>query len=190
MNIFKKILCMVTLLFSSLFLCIGYAELSSELKISGIVGADIPKTLFISAVKVTANNNVTVQNQAYTSTVLSTNTSYNGSGANIEFEVTFFNGSDLIYEYIGTEYNTHSNNNISHTVSNITEKQTVNGQSYVTLKLNFTSNTNNANLNSIINFKFVVKNTSENVGVANHEALTDAMINDPTYGLNNSDKDF
>ena len=187
MNVLKKILCILTLFFASLFISVGYAELSSEFKISGIVAADIPKTLFISSVKVTVNNNVTVQNQAYTSTVLSTTTSYSGSGANIEFEVTFYNGSDLIYEYIGTEYNTHSNNNVSRTVSNITEKQTVEGKSYVTIKLKFTSNINNATLNSIINFKFAVKNTSENVGVANHEALSDAMINDPTNGLNNSD---
>lgn len=104
----------------------------------------------------------------------------------ITYELTFYNGSDLIYEYVDEVIHTHSNNNVTYTVANLLSGTRIEPKSYVTAYLFFESNVTTT-LNSIINFKFAVANLEENVGIANHESLVEAMVDDPTNGLNNPD---
>ena len=185
MSIFKKIICCVSLLLSSLVISIGYAELSKDLEIKGIITGEMAKTIFITNVDIISTNNAQLEGRNYTGTVLTSNTTYTRNNSSVVLEVTFYNGSELIYEYDREIVNTHTNNNVNYQVANIVNKQEVKPHTYVKLEISFTSSAT-GNLLSIINFNFVVADTEDNVGVNNHASLIDAMVNDPTHGLNNS----
>lgn len=188
MIMLKRIFCCVALLFVSLFLGIGYAQLSKEFEVKGLLSAEMPKSVFIVGTEIVSQTDTVVNNSIASSTVFNSSTTYiprNGN-ASIAFKITFYNGSDLIYQYAETEVNTHSNSNVSYQVSDIIVNQTINPREYTTALVSFNT-TVNSTLSSIINFRFVVANTKDNVGIANHESLVSAMLDDPTNGLNNPD---
>lgn len=184
MVVLKKTLCCLCLLFVCLFLGIGYAQISQRLVISSELESQPPKTIFIYSVNEVSSSNAVLESEAHAETALITSSTYNSSSANIVLEITFFNGSDLIYEYTGIEQASHSNSNVSYVLSKLSLKQRVEAKTFCTATLTFTSKSQ-ASLDSALNFKFIVANTEENVGSSNHESLVDAMVNDPAEGLNN-----
>lgn len=184
MFLFKRTLTCLCLLFTCLFLSVGYAKISTNLAITSEVESAPPNILFIYSVSEISINNAVLESESHVQTALVTNSKYNSSSSSIVLEITFFNGSDLIYEYSGIEQATHSTSNVSYVLTKLALKQKIEPKSFCTATLTFTSKAQ-ASLASAINFKFVVANTEENVGASNHHSLVDAMINDPTEGLNN-----
>jgi hypothetical protein len=185
MKLIKKVIICIALAFSILFVGVGYASLSTDFEIKGLLSAEIPNKVFITAVTEHEANNASVASKTFSSTVLNTSTYMTGTSS-IVYEVTFFNGSDLIYEYVTEEIHTHSNQNVSYLVTDLLSGQQVKPKTYITAYLRLNSNVTTTE-NLILNFKFVVANLDVNIGVNNHVSLIDAMVNDPTNGLNTSD---
>lgn len=187
MKLINKVLCCGALSFSMLFVGIGYATITDELEINGLVSAQIPNKVFLTSAIPETLNNAVVNSSSFTSTILNTSLIFDASSGSSEagYKLTFYNGSNLIYEYDDEIVQTYSNNNVTYTVTNLLSGQLVQPKSYVTAYIFFDSNVTTT-LNSIINFNFVVSNTDENIGLSNHESLIDAMLNDPTNGLNTS----
>ena len=171
-----------------LFVGVGYAQITEEFEIKGLIAAVMPNKVFMTSVLDSNHKNATVNSKTYSGTVLNTSTIFNANSgtSGITYELTFYNGSDLIYEYVSEVVHTHSNNNVTYTVTNLLSGTRIEPKTYVTAYLFFESNVTTT-LNSIINFRFAVANLETNVGVANHVSLAEAMIDDPTNGLNNPD---
>ena len=188
MKIVNKILTCIALIFSLLFVGLGYASISDDFQINGIVTVETPKKLFISSVIDSNHNNAVVNSKVYTGTVLNTSTIFNSSSGSsgITYEITFYNGSNLIYEYDQEVIQTHSNNNVSYNVTNLLSGTRIEPKTFITAYL-FLSSSVTTTLSSIIDFHFHVANLEDNIGLENHEALIDAMINDTVNGLNNPD---
>ena len=188
MKTIRKILTSLALIFSMLFVGVGYAQITEEFEIKGLVAAVMPNKVFMTAAIDANHKNATVNSKTYSGTVLNTSTIFNANSgtSGITYELTFYNGSDLIYEYVSEVVHTHSNNNVTYTVANLLSGTRIQPKTYVTAYLFFESNVTTT-LNSIINFRFAVANLETNVGVANHVSLSEAMIDDPTNGLNNPD---
>ncbi len=188
MKIFRKILTSIALIFSMLFVGVGYASITDDFEIKGLIAASMSNKVFLTSVLDSNHKNANVNSKTFSGTVLNTSTIFNGQngGAGITYELTFYNGSNLIYEYVEEVVQTHSNNNVTYTVTNLLSGTQVPPKTYVTAYLFFNSNVTTT-LNSIINFHFAVADIDDNIGTANHESLIEAMINDPTNGLNNPD---
>ena len=188
MKIINKILTCFALIFSMLFVGVGYAQISDDFEIKGLIVAEMPNKVFMTAAIDTNQQNATCNSKTYSGTVLNSTTIFNANNgtSKITYELTFYNGSDLIYDYVDEVIHTHSNNNVTYTVTNLLSGTRIEPKSYVTAYLFFESNVTTT-LNSIINFKFAVANLEDNVGIANHESLVEAMVDDPTNGLNNPD---
>ncbi|MBO5939022.1 MAG: hypothetical protein J6Q82_05940 [Clostridia bacterium] len=95
----------IVLSFMCVFTCIGYAEISEVLIISGRAKADIPSGLFITAVSTNSTSRVdknTVSHLPYTTTVDSTisRQSRNYVGT-VTYNVTVLNNTELTYSYRG-----------------------------------------------------------------------------------------
>ena len=184
----NKILTCIALIFSMLFVGVGYAKISDDFEIKGLIAAVMPNKVFMTSALDSNQQNSTCNSKTYTGTVLNTTTIFNANNgtSKITYELTFYNGSNLIYEYVKEDVHTHSNNNVSYIVTNLLSGTRVPPKTYVTAYLIFESNVTTT-LNSIINFRFAVANLEDNVGIANHESLVEAMVDDPTNGLNNPD---
>ena len=188
MKIINKILTCFALIFSMLFVGVGYAQISDDFEIKGLIVAEMPNKVFMTAAIDTNQQNATCNSKTYSGTVLNSTTIFNANNgtSKITYELTFYNGSDLIYDYVDEVIHTHSNNNVTYTVTNLLSGTRIEPKSYVTAYLFFESNVTTT-LNSIINFRFAVANLDDNIGGANHESLVGAMVDDPTNGLNNPD---
>ena len=188
MRSIRKLITYVVLIFSMLIVGVGYSQITENFEINGIVTVETPKKLFISSVLDSNHNNATVNSKEYTGTVLNSSTIFNSSNgkSGITYEITFYNGSNLIYEYSEEVVHTHSNNNVRYVVTNLISGTRVEPKTYITAYLFFESSVTTT-LNSIIDFYFHVANLEDNIGIENHEALIDAMINDTVNGLNNPD---
>ncbi len=95
----------IVLSFMCVFTCIGYAEISEVLIISGRAKADIPSGLFITAVSTDSTSRVdknTVSHLPYTTTIDSTisRQSRNYVGT-VTYNVTVLNNTKLTYSYRG-----------------------------------------------------------------------------------------
>lgn len=188
MRTLRRILCCVALLFVSLFLGIGYAQLSNDFEVKGMVSLEVSKKVFISNVLVKNEVNAQLNNQSYTSTTLNTTTKFSPqqNSGYVVLEVTFYNGSDLIYEYESETIPSQSNSNVAYQIVDLSIGQKMQPKTYLTAQL-FLNSSVNATLDFMINFNFVVSNTKDNVGVANHVSLIDAMLNDLENGMNTAD---
>lgn len=188
MKVFNKILTCLSLVFSMLFVGVGYAQISDDFEIKGLIAVVMPNKVFMTSALDSNHQNSTCNSKTYSGTVLNTSTIFNSNNgtSRITYELTFYNGSDLIYEYVKEDVHTHSNSNVKYVVTNLLSGTQIQPKTYVTAYLIFESNVTTT-LNSIINFKFAVANLSDNIGMANHKSLVEAMVDDPTYGLNNPD---
>jgi hypothetical protein len=164
---------------SAIFICLGYASLTSELKVEGYIEAGPPEAVFIASVKVSGDpTNATAgeikfgQQFGYTNLITNfTKTGY--QNATIVYEIEVFNNTKYKYSYIGTAYETNSSQytgnkylganrgiNISVKDANngtFDENDVLNpGESitfYATYKLG-TSITRNKEFSTIVNYKF------------------------------------
>lgn len=183
MTKFEKIFCCLIPLCICLFLGIGYAQITKELEITGLISASIPNTVYIVSVNEKEVTNVTINSETHTSTLVTSSLDFAASSS-ITYEITFYNGSDLIYQYIGDERTTYSNNNVTYTYTGIEKNQDIDPKTFYTMELTFSSNSA-ATLNSTLYFEFIVKNTEDNVGISNHQSLIEAMLDNVENGLNN-----
>ena len=156
MKLINKVLCCGALSFSMLFVGIGYATITDELEINGLVSAQIPNKVFLTSAIPETLNNAVVNSSSFTSTILNTSLIFDASSGSSEagYKLTFYNGSNLIYEYDDEIVQTYSNSNVTYTVTNLLSGQLVQPKSYVTAYIFFDSNVTTT-LNSIINFNFV-----------------------------------
>ena len=170
MKLFNKILTCLALVFSMLFVGVGYAQISDDFEIKGLIAAVMPNKVFMTAALDSNHVNSTCNSKTYSGTVLNTSTIFNSSSgtSRITYELTFYNGSDLIYEYVKEDVHTHSNNNVKYVVTNLLSGTQIQPKTYVTAYLIFESNVTTT-LNSIINFRFAVANLDDNIGMANHK---------------------
>lgn len=126
MNSICKIAIVLTICISTLFLGVGYAELSNNLDISGFVNIDIPTPTGIYI------TNVEVYNTAYINTSLSTyeyflptnlksNVTASRENAYITYAITVYNNSNVTYWYLGIDKsNDYGTNNLIGTQNGIT----------------------------------------------------------------------
>jgi hypothetical protein len=103
---FKKIIFAITLLFSSLFVGLGYAALTQELSIGGTIDSEPPKKVgfYISNVEVSSSSNTQIlDHKIFSPTILSTEFNINNGGS-ITFKVTVTNDTNLTYWYDELQY--------------------------------------------------------------------------------------
>lgn len=188
MKTIKRIICCIFLSFSMLFIGIGYASLTRDFEIKGIVSANVPSKVFITSASPKNQTNASLTSSTYTGTVLNSSMVFNPSNGNSQlvYEIVFYNGSDLIYEFESLTFPTYSNQNVQYLLTGLYPEQEIEPKTFFSCQLTFTSNVPTT-FNVISNFNFIVSNTEDNVGLFNHESLIDAMLNDPTNGLNNAD---
>ena len=89
-----------------LFTCIGYAALTENVSISGIINADPsePEGLFISDVKVYSTSGLSSNSvDIVLPTNLSSSFNVTTQNARITYEITVYNKTDMTYWYLGTE---------------------------------------------------------------------------------------
>ena len=141
MKLINKILTSIALIFSMLFVGVGYAQISDDFEIKGLIVAEMPNKVFMTAAIDVNQQNATCNSKTYSGTVLNSTTIFNANNgtSKITYELTFYNGSDLIYEYVDEVIHTHSNNNVTYTVSNLLSGTRIEPKSYVTAYLFFES---------------------------------------------------
>ena len=165
----KKILNVVLgclIIFSTLFLGIGYAALSNKiLSVDGSVSAEVTDGMFISDVQYVSNVGADLTNSQiidYTGTMLHSNialSSTNGSSS-ITYQVSIFNNSDSLKQFKGISYldDLYSNSNITYTLSGFNVGDTIDKGVEKTFNITFayrsTSNLTNNTLESYLNFDF------------------------------------
>ena len=139
MKTIRKILTSLALIFSMLFVGVGYAQMTEEFQIKGLIVSEMPNKVFMTEVHDSNHTNATVNSKTYSGTVLNTTTIFNASSgtSGITYTLTFYNGSDLIYEYVSEVVHTHSNNNVKYTVTNLASGTRIQPKTYVTAYLFF-----------------------------------------------------
>ena len=150
------------LLFSSMFLSIGYARVSKELSVTGTVTADPPKIVYILSATATSGN---VSNIAESGTVLSSKvTLENKASSQAVIHVTVKNNTEYPYVFNGIVYTegagTYDNTAISVSASIKKGVELASGamaEFDVIFKYKSGVSTNKV-LNSVINLSFVPPN--------------------------------
>ena len=154
------------IIFSTLFLGVGYAALSNKLlNVDGTVSAEATEGMFISDVQYVSNVGADLTNSQiidYTGTMLHSNialSSTNGSSS-ITYQVSIFNNSDSLKQFKGISYldDLYSNSNITYTLSGFNVGDTIDKGVEKTFNITFayrsTSNLTNNTLESYLNFDF------------------------------------
>ena len=99
----------ILLTFLCLFSSLGYAAVSSTMRVSGSVKTDIPYGLFITSVSTTSNSNTDKNEVSYLeySTTLDSTISRKGNSAGtVTYTVSVLNNTKLTYSYRGIYYQT------------------------------------------------------------------------------------
>lgn len=189
---FKKITLIITLLFSMLFVGLGYARLSVDFNIGGTIEVDPPQppAFYISNVTLEDTNNAQIlKYDKYMPTIVNTEFSIN-KGGSITLKVTVTNDSNLTYWYEEMQYIPDNENNslIQNKTITITTKDKSNESSatfnasdwvpamssrdfYVT----YNSNSNITNVKLSVNFHF--ENRLDFV----HDEFSNILNNPDTY---------
>jgi len=157
----KKLIGIILII--SLFMCIGYAEVSDTiLNITGQIEATTQEGVFISNVETT--DTLSVVNY-YVGTMLDSKTVLGTtSGLTVSYNITLYNNSDKEEVFIGVltdgsdEY-LYSNENIEYTLTGLTEYETVISKNSslkftITFKYKEGVSTSNNILESKLNFRF------------------------------------
>ena len=168
---FKKITLIITLLFSMLFVGLGYARLSVDFNIGGTIEVDPPPkpSFYISAVEfVSVSNGQNISYQEYSPTIFNTEFSLNRNGS-ITYKITVTNDTTLTYWYDELQYVPDNLNNSliqNSTVKIITKDKstessaTFNSSDWVPsmtsrdFYVTYSSNSNVSNVKLSINFHF------------------------------------
>lgn len=163
MKILLKVLFGISLLFMCLFVCVGYASLTSELTLDGTVDITPPEELFITSVTGSGTNGAATTVNSFTSTIVSSRTNLGtNKNATATYRITVYNNTDTVYGYSGMIYTTgeetYDNTNIK-TSTDLAFRTAVNpGQMLtfdVTVSYINTSSISNTVLNSLITYKFL-----------------------------------
>ena len=189
MNI-KKVLCLIPFFFVCLFLSVGYAVISKGIKLIGTIDS-VPPTpeydVFISNVDKVSGSNVFIQ--SYTSTILFTSVSNNGSTT---FSVTVKNISEKDYVYMGVIEGkdvgvdgVYVGNDITYTVVGLNQLQQldkINGE--LTFTVIITAKNNVITDNFLLKFNFVEKTGSEILPGGDSEDETPVELAVPVVTIN------
>ena len=109
-----KILFSIALSFISVFLCVGFAAISDNLKISGTADFIQPKPpgIYISNVEVYSYNGLEPLSELIVlPTNLQSSCQVNSQNARVTYKITVHNQSDMTYWYLGTQYVAEVENN-------------------------------------------------------------------------------
>lgn len=156
----------VLIFIATLFMCIGYAELSGDpMSIAGIVEAYAQEGVFITSISKKSEIETGSKINYFIGTMFESKTVLGNTADSSEiYEVTLYNNSETEYVFIGTltdieDEHLYDNENIGYMVNGVEQYKTIisPGQS-LTLTITFTYKdetkiTNNI-LNSKINFRF------------------------------------
>ena len=205
----KKSVVFAVALFLFCSLCVGYAQVSDLLDVSGT--ANIPPQPGVFITQVSAADGVTVN--GYVGSALNSVVSLSGVTSRT-VNVTVYNNSDVVYGYNITKYvvgsETYDNENIQ--VTTTMEKKdpdwTVQPHGYLTFPVTFAfvkgASTANPVLNSVVEFEFLpydeIPDNDDETTVSNamdrfreilnseeeHAQLQDYMDNPPAYDRNSS----
>ena len=99
----------IMLTFLCLFSSLGYAAVTSTMRVSGTVKTDIPYGLFITSVTTTSTSNTDKNQVSYLqySTTVDSNISRKGNSAgSVTYTITVLNNTKLTYSYRGIYYQT------------------------------------------------------------------------------------
>jgi len=147
--------------FAFLFICIGYAQLTNVVDISGFAEATPPEGVFIFNATVPDGSSVTVNGYSYC--VLNSTATLGSSGTStVTANITVYNNSDIVYGYNVMKYvgnaDAYDNENIIIT-PDIQRRDTVDPYQYKTFSITYSykDNTAVANrvLNSVVQFEFL-----------------------------------
>ncbi|MBQ9773930.1 MAG: hypothetical protein IJW30_04630 [Clostridia bacterium] len=191
-------------LFSLLFcfLCLGYAQLTDTLEVTGSTAVQAQTGVFISDVESVSGMTV----NAYTSTVLNSKVTLGSTAAStLDVQVTVHNNSEYVYKYNGVKYvvggGTYDNEGITVTVTDMASGEELGAHASRTFTVRFAyrnaAAVSNSVLNSLLNFEFVPADEYvEEVAVSDalgrfkeilnapddYQSLLDAMADSDTSG--------
>ena len=205
MNKLGKIITTCVISFSTIGVSIGYAVVTDDLNINGLVLSNPPEGLFIASVDVVSSDvdSITDSTYTYTSTVLTSSLFFSKDADSfITLSVTFYNNSSDRYLFNKVLYTlgetTYDNENIEFTLSNVVGTNglpIVDPKSSLSLNISFkykdgvnvTSISNE--LNSILNFSF--DTSDENVYIIEgNNADNDATIYDGSKNYDGSSTSY
>ena len=191
---FRKIIFAITLLFSTLFVGVGYAKLTQEFNVGGSIESEAPPkpSFYISAVEfISVSNGQNISYQEYSPTIFNTEFNLNRNGS-ITYKITVTNETSLTYWYDELQYVPDNLNNslIQNSTIKIMTKDKSNESSatfnssdwvpamtsrdfYVT----YSSSSNVSNVKLSVNFHF--ENRLDFV----HDEFANILNNTDTYSL-------
>ena len=164
----------VLILIATLFMCIGYAEITSqELTITGKVSSVAQKDVFITDVKYVSNTQADTANSKinyYLGTMLDSQVVLGSTrSSSITYNITVYNSTDKEQLFIDTLVdstipNSYTNQNIKFDLTGIEKGvTTIPPKESLTFSITFTykenASTTNKTLKSILNFRFLEKPT-------------------------------
>ena len=156
--VMKKTTCVIFAIFVSFlccFMCVGYAQLSTDLTISGAADVEAQKNVFITdAVKTEGSAEI----NGYYGTVLTSSVSVENSDTVIR--ITVYNNSNYTYVFNGVLFDeaAYSNLDIKFELSGIIKGDEIEGGKYKTFDVIFSpakASLSSTDLSSVLNFQFV-----------------------------------
>ena len=203
-----KILIGIVLSFSTAFIGIGYAQLSSTISLEATITGSMQKGVFISDVSKTQGVNI----NTYFSTVLNSEVVLANSNDTKTLTITLYNNSSDNYSFKGVEYDAeitdgYTNENITFTHSlQLNQEIEANKMLEFTITFAFKDGykaTTSESLQSILNFRFELWDGSEilpdDVVGFNHKVLIENILNgtmvdengnEVKIGMNNPDSEL
>lgn len=163
MKLWLKLILGITLSLMCLLTCVGYAQLTDELKISGSAEYEPPKAVYITSVTSSGTNGATGTVNNFTMTVVNSKTNLGTNGRNtVTYRVTVYNNTDIDYGYNGMIYTTGAttyDNTAIKTMADIERRTVVSPGQYlsfdVTVSYKNNSASSNTYLNSVITYEFL-----------------------------------
>ena len=156
----KKAILGVTILLLVLFTCVGYAQLSDTLTITGGANAPTQKNVFI--VTAEAQDTRYTVNSFYATALNSRVVLDRSTSSKSTVTIKVYNNSNYPYTYNGEKYvngTGYDNTNIKYTVNNLKKGDEIGPHEYLTFSVTFSfasgGSVNNNILNSLINYEFV-----------------------------------
>ena len=163
MKLWLRIICGVALSCMCLFVCVGYAGFTSDMRVTGTATSDPPEGVFITNITSSGTNNASAVVNGYSMTVVNSTVNLGTNrNATLTFTVTVFNNTSIDYGYNAMIYTvgegTYDNETIVVTPQ-IERREVVASQEYLTFDVTVSyvagvSITNNI-LNSVITYEFL-----------------------------------
>lgn len=166
MALYKKLILCIALLFSSLFIGVGYAELTQSFTVYGSIYGEPPKAVYITDVIITEGDKsdpLQSNIEFFSTTLVSSKVVLgNNKNATINMQITVFNNTDITYGFSAIKYaignSTYDNENIGVRLLDLEIRDPLNAKESLIFNVQFyyTSNdTSNVELNSLIQYEFL-----------------------------------